>query len=120
MDNTDDLPAIRQQRNLLLDFYGPMLTKRQATCFTMRYVEDCSLTEIAHELNISPQAVVDFIKRSVERLERYEEQLGLVRKFQMQQAVSVQILAKLDEIEREIGPMEPIKWIRDAIDELII
>jgi len=120
MNNTDDLPAIRQQRNLLYDFYGSMLTKKQAVCFAMRYIEDCSLTEIAQELEISPQAVVDFVKRSVERLERCEEQLGFINKFQEQQALVIDILAKLDDFEHNIGPQEAIKEIKNAIGELMI
>ena len=86
----------------------------------MRYIEDCSLTEIAQELDISPQAVVDFVKRSVGRLERCEEQLGLVRKFQEQQALAIDILSKLDELEQEIGPAPSVTWIRDAVGKLII
>ena len=123
MNNPDDLPAIRQERNLLFDFYGPMLTEKQAACFTMRFLEDCSLTEIAQELGISPQAVVDFINRAVARLERSEKQLGLVRKFAEQQASAKDILAKLDELEQQINPSESaaesVNWIRNAISEII-
>ena len=123
MNNTDDLPAIRQERNLLFDFYGPMLTQKQAACFTMRFIEDCSLTEIAQELAISPQAVVDFINRAVGRLERCEKQLGLVQKFTLQQALAIDIRAKLDELVLQIGNSEPaaqsIKWLRDAISEIV-
>ena len=123
MNNPDDLPAIRQERNILFDFYGPMLTEKQAACFTMRFVEDCSLTEIAQELGISPQAVVDFINRAVGRLERCEKQLGLVHKFSQQQALVANILTMLDELERQAGLSESavnsIKWIRNAIDEIL-
>ena len=121
MDVQQDLTAIRQERNLLFDFYGPMLTSKQSACFTMRYVEDCSLTEIAQELDISPQAVVDFIKRSVERLERCENQLGFVKKFAAQQALAHEILKKLDELEQKTGPSESatVKWVRDAIGKMM-
>jgi len=123
MDTPQDLTAIRQERNLLYDFYGPMLTQKQADCFTMRYIDDCSLTEIAQELGISPQAAVDFIKRSVERLERCEKQLGLVQKFAVQQAAAQSILTKLGELEQLIGNMESAKTlaqeIRIAIDEIL-
>jgi len=123
MDTPQDLAAIRQERNLLFDFYGPVLTQKQAACFAMRYLEDCSLTEIAQELDISPQAVVDFIKRSVGRLEKYEKQLGLVQKFAAQQALAYDILAKLDELERHVEHDEPAKaltaWIRGAVGEIL-
>ena len=107
--------AQRQQLNLLYDFYGPMLTPKQAACFTLRYQDDCSLTEIAEELNISPQAVVDFIKRSAAKLAQCEEQLGLVQKFQQQQSLAKDILIKLDELEES----ETTAWIRDAIGKMM-
>jgi len=119
MDTSQDLAAIRQERNLLFDFYGPMLTERQAACFTMRYLDDCSLTEIAQELDISPQAAVDFIKRSVERLERCEKQLGLVRKFTQQQAIAADILAKLDELVQQVGHSDLAKHIKESIEEMM-
>ena len=123
MDNTDDLPAIRQERNLLFDFYGPMLTEKQAACFTMRFIEDCSLTEIAQELDISPQAVVDFVNRAVGRLERAEKELGLVSKHAEQQALAMDILAKLDELEQQVGSSQTaaasVKWIKNAIGKII-
>ncbi|MCL2404213.1 MAG: hypothetical protein FWC92_01570 [Defluviitaleaceae bacterium] len=126
MDTPQDITAInlRQERNLLFDFYGPALTSKQAACFTMRYLEDCSLTEIAQELDISPQAVVDFIKRSVMRLEKYEMQLGLVQKFAAQQALAQDILAKLDELEQQLTPEAPAKaltgWIKNAVGEMLV
>jgi len=109
---------------MLFDFYGPMLTQKQAACFTMRYIEDCSLTEIAKELGISPQAAVDFLKRAVERLERCEEQLGLVMKFAAKQALAQDVLEKLDEFELLVGDGGRMKAlvqeIRAAIDEMIL
>ena len=119
MDTPQDLTAIRQERNLLFDFYGPMLTPKQAACFTMRYGEDCSLTEIAQELGISPQAAVDFIKRAAERLERCESQLGLVRKFTQQQAIANRIAAQLEELERQTGPSAAIDSIKAAVAEMM-
>jgi len=114
MKNTDDLPAVRQRMNLLFDFYGTLLTQKQADCFTMRYVDDYSLTEVAQELDASPQAVVDFIKRAANSLERYEEHLGLVRKHELRQDTAKNILSKLDECENE----SLAEQIRESIVQL--
>jgi len=111
MINTDDLPAVRQRMNMLFDFYGSLLTKKQAECFSMRYVDDYSLTEIAQELDASPQAVVDFVKRAITSLERYEEHLGLVRKHEQRQVIVEDILAKMNEYDAAKG-------IRDSISKL--
>ena len=66
---------------LLIDFYGQLLTENQLTCLDMHYNNDMSLAEIADELDISRQGVFDFIKRGRSSLEKYEEQLGLVKRF---------------------------------------
>jgi len=111
MTNTDDLPIVRQRMNMLFDFYGTLLTKKQADCFSMRYIDDYSLTEIAQELDASPQAVVDFVKRAITSLERYEVHLGLVRKHEERHGIAEDILAKLDE-------HDAVKWIKDSITKL--
>ncbi|MCL2572746.1 MAG: hypothetical protein FWE11_10125 [Defluviitaleaceae bacterium] len=99
MKNTYDLPAVIQHRNLLFDFYGSLLTERQADCFSMRYVDDLSLAEIGQELDISPQAVVDFLNRGIKSLERYEKHLELVAKFQQRQAIINKILSESKDME---------------------
>ena len=63
---------------MLFDFYGSLLTGRQSHVFTLHYMEDYSLAEIGHELGITPQAVLDMLKRSVKALEKYESKLGLI------------------------------------------
>jgi len=97
--HNNDLPAVVQHMNLLFDFYGSLLTDKQAACFTMRYVHDYSLTEIAQELGSTPQAIVDFIKRAIGSLERYEKHLGLVTKFQKQQPLVDKISNNIIELE---------------------
>jgi len=123
MNNTDDLPAARQYMNMLFDFYGSLLTKKQADCFTMRYVHDYSLTEIAEEMESSPQAVVDFLKRAVGSLERYEEHLGLVKKFQERKSLFEDIFSGLDELARDTlstSAAESVKQVLSKFDELML
>jgi len=102
MNKADDLPAKRQYMNLLFDFYGSLLTKKQAECFTLRYVDDYSLAEIAQELGISPQAVVDFLKRGITSLEQYETHLNLVRKHHKRQALSDCIIVNLNHVKQSM------------------
>ncbi|MGI6357553.1 MAG: YlxM family DNA-binding protein [Bacillota bacterium] len=71
--------------NLLYDFYGQMLTKRQRQAVELYYQLDLSLSEIAAELSVSRQAVHDLLKRSEEALEQYELRLGLVERWSDQQ-----------------------------------
>lgn len=71
--------------NLLLDFYGQLLTERQLNACRLYYEENFSLGEIALELGISRQAVHDNIRRATNALEGYEQKLGLVQRFSEQQ-----------------------------------
>lgn len=66
---------------MLFDFYGNLLTEKQQVVLSLHYEHDLSLGEIAEEYGVSRQAVHDILKRSEKVLERYEEKLGLVRKF---------------------------------------
>lgn len=66
--------------NLLLDYYGPLLTEHQTEILNDYYVEDLSMQEIAEIHEISKSAVSDIIKRSYEQLCNYEDKLGNIKK----------------------------------------
>jgi len=119
MNKTDDLPAVTQHMNLLFDFYGSLLTQKQSDCFTMRYIDDYSLAEIGQELNISPQAVVDFIKRATTSLTHYEEHLQLVRKHQQRQPLAKEIQAMLDNLSDAPNQVALVEKISNTIGDLI-
>ena len=67
---------------VLLDFYGELLTQKQADALRLYYDEDCSLSEIADDMGISRQGARDFIKRGEIQLFELEEKLGLVKRFE--------------------------------------
>ena len=48
--------------NLLLPFYGKLLSERQLEILKYYYYEDLSLSEIAENLSISRNAVFDALK----------------------------------------------------------
>ena len=62
---------------VLLDFYGELLTAKQADALRLYYDEDCSLSEIADDMGLSRQGARDFIKRGEQQLFEFEEKLGL-------------------------------------------
>ncbi len=66
--------------SLLYDFYGELLTKKQAEAFEMYYFDDFSLNEIAEKYSTSRQAVSDLINRTGKILESYEDKLKLLEK----------------------------------------
>ena len=61
------------QMNLLVEFYGSLLTDKQLEYMELYYGDDYSLGEIAEEFDVSRQAVYDNIRRSAKLLENYEE-----------------------------------------------
>ena len=69
---------------MLYDFYGELLTPKQAQAIDLYYNEDLSLAEIAEPLGISRQGVRDTIKRGEKLLLSMEERLGLVNRFMEQ------------------------------------
>lgn len=69
----------KEEGNLLLDFYGSLLTEHQLNVLNDYFVEDLSMNEIADELNISKSGVSDLINRSIKQLESYESKLNLIR-----------------------------------------
>ena len=70
-----------EKKNLLYDFYGELLTDHQRLIYEDAVYNDCSLSELAQEYNISRQGVHDLLKRCDKILGGYEEKLGLVERF---------------------------------------
>lgn len=69
--------------SLLFDFYKPLLTKSQQLAVELYYNDDLSLGEISQQLNITRQGVRDLVKRSEIQLFKFEEELGLFKRFQV-------------------------------------
>ncbi|CAC97146.1 putative DNA-binding protein [Listeria innocua] len=81
--------------NLLFDFYQELLTTKQKSYVSFYYLDDYSLGEIAEEFEVSRQAIYDNIKRTEESLEKYEEKLGMLRKYQQREKLFDQLEAQL-------------------------
>ena len=64
----------------LCAFYGGLLTQKQQDALRLYYEEDFSLGEIADELETSRQNVHELITRSAQKLRKYEEALGSMKR----------------------------------------
>ena len=95
------LPEKLQQMNLLFDFYGDLLTQKQNDYFTMYYLDDFSLAEIAKIYQVTPQAAADNLKRTCAILINYEEKLGLIKKHDVLNEKISNIVQLLDDISNE-------------------
>lgn len=116
-DNMEKLVRI----GILIDFYGKLLSEKQYQVMDLYYLNDFTLSEIGEELGVSRQSVFDTLKRSEEKLDSYENELGLVAKFYSSQDTIREIRKIAAEIY-EIGKKEANKKIMDkaiSIEERI-
>lgn len=108
--------------SMLYDFYGQLLSEKQRTYFELYHEDNYSLSEIGSEYHISRQGVYDVVKKAERALYKFEETLGLVRKFLETEHV-------LAEVDRSIGMLiadntenekliESLEQIRKTIDSL--
>ena len=98
---------------VLLDFYGELLTKKQADALRLYYDEDCSLSEIADDMGISRQGARDFIKRGEIQLFELEEKLGLVKRFEK----ITKAVHELEEILKEQNVSIEAKQLLEGIKD---
>ena len=69
------------EQGLLYDFYGQLLTAHQQKIYEQAVYENLSYNEIAEQEGISRQAVHDLIRRTTALMKRYENKLGMIRRF---------------------------------------
>ncbi len=69
------------QVSVLLDFYGELLTPKQAESLDLYYNQDLSLAEIAEDTGVSRQGARAFIKQGEAHLINFEEKLGMAKRF---------------------------------------
>ena len=87
------------RKNLLYDFYGELLTDHQKLIYEDAVYNDCSLSELAEEYNISRQGIHDLLRRCDRTLEEYEEKLQLVARFEVLRKLAQTIEKKSDDEE---------------------
>lgn len=70
----------RTLANELIDYYGNLLTEHQLNILKDYFEDDLSMNEIAENLEISKAAVSDNIKRALNQLKSYEDNLKCIEK----------------------------------------
>ena len=100
---------------VLLDFYGDLLTEKQAQALDFYYNEDLSLAEIAAPLNITRQGVRDSIKRGEKQLHDYEDALGLVKRFKDVKRDVVELSSMISEMQDYINTYIHSDKLSDAV-----
>lgn len=98
----------RVELNLLLDFYGALLTPHRCEIVRMYVEEDLSLQEIADTFGISRQAVHDSIAKSEAQLTEFEEKLGLLGRFKQMKGEIAACRAELEAAKEALSKAEAI------------
>lgn len=108
--------------SLRFDFYGPLLKENQRLIFEDYIQNDLSFTEIAKEYGLTRQCVYDMVKRTSDKLDKFEEELKLVEKF----SLTKQKIAHIEQAMRSLeGQVEDsllshqMEIILDEIREII-
>lgn len=65
----------------LLEFYGELITEKQATALNMYHNMDLSLAEVAENMEITRQGARDLIKKGEAHLMEFETTLGMIKRF---------------------------------------
>ncbi len=103
---------------MLFDFYGELLTEKQAQAMELYYNEDLSLAEIAEPLSISRQGVRDSIKRGEKQLLELENTLGLAKRFKEIEQDVVEIQQMFKELKNYIDTYIHSGNLSSAVQEI--
>jgi len=102
---------------LLHDFYNSLLTRRQSEIYELYYLQNLSLSEIAREYGVTPQAVRDILARTRKNLRRYEDALGVVRRHEQLGELRRRLEAF---IERNAFDLDVSGELKEAVDFLTL
>ena len=106
------------QIGLLYEFYGNLLTEKQAYVINSYYNDDLSLSEIADELEITRQGVRKHLIEAEKLLNNYEEKLGLMNKFLENKNELKYIYEELNKLKNKYND-EDINILSARISKLI-
>lgn len=97
--------------SLLLEVYGELLTEKQREIFKLYYDEDFSLAEIAEDVGVTRQAVLDTIRKSERNLLSFEQKLKIIEKRER----VIEVLGKI----KASNHKDEIDILIDEIDGII-
>ena len=95
----------REYYNTLFDIYKDLLTETEKETFISYYVEDWTIQEIADNRGISKASVSKTIKEALNKINYYEDNLGLVK-----------IQKKLNEVLKAESLEEAKKIVKKILD----
>lgn len=103
------------EQGLLYDFYGQLLTAHQQKIYEQAVYENLSYNEIAEREGISRQAVHDLIRRTTALMQKYEQGLGMIRRFRNLREAADELTAAADRSESRRELADQVREIADRI-----
>ena len=100
--------------SMLLDFYGELLTEKQAEALDLYYNQDLSLAEIAGDMDVSRQGVRAFIKQGEAHLLEFEEKLGMAKRF----AEINKLVKSIEEDIKDLPDCDKARVLSEKIEEI--
>lgn len=121
-----------QYASLLYDFYGGLLREKQLEIMNLYHEDNLSLSEIAEDLGMSRQAVHYTLKKAEASLEKYEEVLGLIKRYEENSSRATEVTERvnsvIDMIEglcgseengRHLEAVASLKEVTRIVDEIV-
>ena len=87
--------------NKLFDAYGKLLSEGQQDVMSSYLNFDLTVSEIAENLGVSRQAVMDSVSKAEKKLHQYEENLGFVAKLEKLEKENEILKERLSKKEEE-------------------
>ncbi|WP_295361240.1 DNA-binding protein [uncultured Pseudoramibacter sp.] len=91
----------KYQEQLLFDFYGELLSSKLKLPLSYYYNDDYSATEIAEIVQMTRQGAYDAIRRGRNQLQKFENKLHLVERFEKTKILIANIETELDELQTD-------------------
>lgn len=113
----------KYQEQLLFDFYGELLSSKLKLPLSYYYNDDYSATEIAEIVQMTRQGAYDAIRRGRNQLQKFENKLHLVERFEKTKILIANIETELDElqtdemIKQSPAAMKTLKKLSKEIDD---
>ena len=111
---SEDMEKIVEQ-GLLYDFYGQLLTAHQQKIYEQAVYENLSYNEIAESEGISRQAVHDLVRRTTSLMQRYENKLGMIRRFRNLRKTADRLSEAADRADSRDSLAEEVRILADRI-----
>ncbi len=107
------------EQSLLYDFYGELLTGNQRRIYEAVVFSDLTISEAAEQEGVTRQGIFDMLRRSEKALARYEEKLGLVKRFTSTRK-SIRLIKEYIDSSKsgQLTEAEALGRIEDTVKEL--